>query len=97
MHKGETDGENYIARTLIDLRRSINKHKHELLKKHRAEAIGIGYKYVEHKRTSKIAIVFFVKRKMSSYELRRAGIQPIPKSLFGYPTDVREVGKIRKY
>ena len=64
---------------------------------YRAEAIGIGYKHVSGKRIEEIAIIFFVKRKMPSYELRKASIQPIPKSLFGYPTDVREVGEIRKY
>jgi len=82
---------------LEDLRRKLKQYRHKLLKMYRAEAIGIGYKHTSGKRTGKIAIIFFVKRKMPSYELQKAGIEPIPKSLFGYPTDVREVGKIRKY
>ena len=82
---------------LEGLRRKLRQHSGKLLKKYKAEAIGIGYKHTSGKRTEKIAIIFFVKRKMPSYELQRAGIEPIPKSLFAYPTDVREVGKIRKY
>ena len=82
---------------LKDLRRKLKQHSHKLLKMYRAEAIGIGYKHVSGKRTEEIAIIFFVKKKLSKDELRKAGIQSVPRKLFGYPTDVREVGAFRKY
>jgi len=82
---------------LKDLRRKLKQHSHKLLKMYRAEAIGIGYKHISGKRTEEIVIIFFVKRKLPESELRRIGVQPIPKKLFGCLTDVRETGEFRKY
>ena len=64
------------------------------LKSKRAEAIGIGYKHVNGKRTEEIAIIFFVRKKLSKDELRKAGIQP--ERLFDYPTDIIESGGFNK-
>jgi len=55
---------------LKDLRRKLKQHSHKLLKMYRAEAIGIGYKHVSGKRTEEIAIIFFVKKKLSKDELK---------------------------
>jgi len=81
---------------LEDLRRKLKQYRHKLLKMYRAEAIGIGYKHVGGKRTDEIAIIFFVKKKLSKDELRRAGVQPVPKRLFDYPTDIIETGGFNK-
>jgi len=82
---------------LKDLRRKLKQYRHKLLKMYGAEAVGIGYKHVGGKRTDEIAIIFFVRKKLSKDELRKAGIQQVPRKLFGCPTDVREVGAFRKY
>jgi len=82
---------------LENLRRKLKQHRHKLLKMYKAEAVGIGYKHVSSKRTDEIAIIFFVRKKLSKDELRKAGIQQVPQRLFGYPTDVWEVGGFHKY
>jgi len=82
---------------LENLRRKLKQHRHKLLKMYRAEAVGIGYKHVSSKRTEEIAIIFFVRKKLSKNELRKAGIKQVPRKLFGYPTDVRETGEFQKY
>ena len=81
---------------LKDLRRKLKQHSHKLLKMYRAEAVGIGYKHVGGKRTNEIAIILFVRKKLSKDELRKTSIQSVPRKLFGYPTDVREVSGFHK-
>jgi hypothetical protein len=61
------------------------------MRRHRAHAIGIGYKYVGGRRTDKVAVVFYVHKKLTVEELIKRGIEAIPRELFGHPTDVREV------
>ena len=81
-----------MRKELAKLRKILdNKTKHELMKRHNAHAIGIGYKYVNGKRTNQIAIVFFVHRKRPPKQLQKLKIEAIPETLFGYPTDVREI------
>ena len=81
-----------MRKELAKLRKILdNKTKHELMRKHNAHAIGIGYKYVNGKRTDQVAIVFFVHRKRSIEELKRLKVEIIPKELFGFKTDVREI------
>ena len=82
---------------LKDLRRKLKQYRHKFLKMYKAEAVGIGHKHIGGKRTDEIAIIFFVRKKLCKDELRKAGIQQVPQKLFGYPTDVREVGAFRKY
>ena len=97
IRKGSTSMSNKEVNRLEDLRRKLKQYRHKLLKMYRAEAIGIGYKHVGGKRTEEIAIIFFVKKKLSKDELRKAGIQQVPQKLLGYPTDIMEVGVFNKY
>jgi len=81
-----------MRKELAKLRKILdNKTKHDLMRKHNAHAIGIGYKYINGKRTDQIAIVFFVHRKRPINQLRRLKIEPVPEKLFGFSTDVVEV------
>ena len=81
-----------VRKELAKLRKILdNKTKHDLMRKYNAHAIGIGYKYVNGKRTNQIAIVFFVHRKRPINQLRRLKIEPVPEKLFGFSTDVVEV------
>jgi len=83
-----------VKKELAKLRKILdNKTKHELMRKHNAHAVGVGYKYVNGKRTDQIAIVFFVHRKRPLKQLKKLKIEVIPETLFGYPTDVREIRK----
>lgn len=76
---------------LNSLKQKLANHKKELIRKHQACGVGIGYKYVKGKRTSQIAIIFYVYRKRPIKELQKLGIEAVPKTLFDYPTDVQEV------
>jgi len=83
-----------VKKELAKLRKILdNKTKHELMKRYNAHAIGIGYKYINGKRTNQIAIVFFVHRKRPLKQLEKLKIEAVPETLFGYPTDVREIRK----
>jgi len=73
---------------LENLRRKLKQHRHKILKMYKAEAVGIGHKHIGGKRTDEIAIIFFVRKKLCKDELRKAGIQQVPRKLFGNPTDV---------
>jgi len=82
-----------MSNEIQTLKRKLDDAKHELLRKHNAHAVGIGYKYVNGKRTNQIAIIFFVYRKRPIEQLRKLKIEPVPQTLFGYLTDVREIPK----
>lgn len=73
------------------LKLTVEKAKNSLLRKYHAHSMGVGYKYVNGKRTSDIAIVFFVYRKRNLKELTKHNVKPVPETLFGYKTDVREI------
>jgi hypothetical protein len=73
------------------LRLKLENDKAELLKRHKAHAVGIGYKYVNGKRTDKIAVIFYVYRKRPLAQLQKLKIEPVPETIYDYPTDVREV------
>jgi len=75
------------------LKANVQAARSNLLKKHNAHAVGVGYKYVGGQRTEKVAVIFFVYRKMTVQDLLKHGVEMIPSELFGYPTDVREVPK----
>lgn len=61
------------------------------MRKHQAHGVGIGFKYVGGKRTNTVAIIFYVYRKRPLKQLKKLGIEAVPQTLFGYPTDVIEV------
>ncbi|MEA3012856.1 MAG: hypothetical protein QOD42_1401 [Sphingomonadales bacterium] len=53
-------------------------------------ALGLGYKYVDGKRTDRIAIRVYVARKVSPREVEKRGWPLVPKQLNRIPTDVVE-------
>jgi hypothetical protein len=73
------------------LRSELENVRDELMKRHQALGVGIGYKYKNGKRTNQIAIIFYVYRKRPLKQLQKLKIEPVPEKLFDYPTDVREV------
>ena len=68
-------------------------HERELLAKQNVVGCGVGYKFVEGKRTDKLAIVVMVSEKVSENVLALEEI--IPKEVDGVPVDVQDVGELR--
>jgi hypothetical protein len=68
-------------------------HERELLTKQNVVGCGVGYKFVNGKRTDKLAIVVMVREKVSENVLALEEI--IPGEIDGVPVDVQEVGELR--
>ena len=69
------------------------KHKARLLAYRGVVGVGIGYKTVKGKETSRVSIIVSVERKIPLNELEQDDI--IPGEIGGISTDVVEVGEIR--
>ena len=68
-------------------------HERELLAKQNVVGCGVGYKFVDGKRTDKLAIVVMVRKKTPEGLLELEEI--IPREIDSVPVDVQEVGELR--
>jgi len=79
--------------TIEEVRRVKEKHKADLMKKDGVMGCGLGYKYVEGRKTDKLCIICYVKEKKPEEKLKKQDI--IPKVIEGISTDVVESGELR--
>ena len=68
-------------------------HERELLAKQNVVGCGVGYKFVDGKRTDTLAIIVMVRKKTPERLLELEEI--IPREIDGVPVDVQEVGELR--
>ena len=68
------------------------KHERELLKKPGVVGVGVGYKYIEGKKTEELCIVCYVNKKIPEEQLKKKDI--ILKVIEGIKTDIIESGNI---
>jgi len=82
------------SRVEYELVKSVKEaHERELLAKQNVVGCGVGYKFVDGKRTDKLAIVVMVRKKTPEGLLELEEI--IPGEIDGVPVDVQEVGELR--
>jgi len=82
------------SRVEYELVKSVKEaHERELLAKQNVVGCGVGYKFVDGKRTDKLAIVVMVRKKTPEGLLELEEI--IPREIDGVPVDVQEVGELR--
>jgi hypothetical protein len=79
--------------TIEEVKRVKEKHEHALLKKSGVTGCGIGYRYINGKKTDMLCIVCYVKEKKPEEKLRKNDI--IPKEIEGIPVDVVESGRFK--
>ncbi len=85
--------------TLEKAKKVLEKHRDKIRSKYSVKQMGVGYKIEGGKITDKIAIIFYVDKKISQDELVSKGLTSIPKEIEGIPTDVVEIPggfKLRK-
>jgi acetone carboxylase gamma subunit len=84
------------SRVEYELVKSVKEaHERELLAKQNVVGCGVGYKFVDGKRTDKLAIVVMVRKKTPEGLLELEEI--IPGEIDGVPVDVQEVGELRVF
>jgi hypothetical protein len=83
---------------MINATNAMNIHNHELLQKQGVCGTGVGHKLVNGKPTGDHAILVFVQKKFSESGVIRkfSADELIPSEIDGIPTDVIEVGRLRK-
>jgi hypothetical protein len=69
------------------------QHEEELLNKPNVTGVGVGWKITDGKKTSEMAIVSLVTKKLPKYQLRAQDL--VPKEIEGCKLDVQESGVIR--
>ncbi|MFX1260008.1 MAG: hypothetical protein ACFFAN_19335 [Promethearchaeota archaeon] len=79
--------------TIEEVKKVKERYEAELMKKSGVVGCAIGYKHLNGKKTNKLCIVCYVKKKKSEKKLKKQDI--IPKKVEGIPTDVVESGEIR--
>lgn len=79
--------------TIEEVRKVKEKYEIGLMRKSGVTGCGIGYKYVDGKKTDKLCIICYVKKKKPEEKLKKKDI--IPKIIEGISTDVVESGEIR--
>ena len=79
--------------TIEEVRSVKEKYESELMKRSGVTGCGIGYKYVDGKKTDELCIVCYVKEKILEEKLEKKDI--IPKIIEGISTDIVESGEIR--
>lgn len=77
------------------IRKVKEKHESFLMSIEGVVGCSIGYKEIQGKKTSMLAIVCFVKKKKPRGLL--SGEELIPREIEGVPVDIVEVGKIEKF
>lgn len=78
---------------LDDIRRTLGETREQLLARPNVVATGVGFKEVQGRRTSELAIVCSVTTKVPASRLARAEL--VPQVVGGVPTDVMATGPIR--
>lgn len=77
-------------------REVLQRERDRWLRTPNITGIGIGYKKVGGQMDfSRIALKFFVRRKLSADALREQNLEPIPAEIDGVPTDVEEMREMR--
>jgi hypothetical protein len=69
----------------------IQRHKSDLISRNKVRRTAIGYKIKDGKITDEVGIVIFVRSKPSIQTLLDQKIEPVPKEIEGYKTDVINV------
>lgn len=81
--------------TIEEVRRVKEKYQSELMRKFGVIGCGIGYKYVDGKKTNELCIICYVKEKIPKEELEEKDI--IPEIIEGILIDIVESGEIRAF
>jgi hypothetical protein len=71
--------------------RIIQKHRSELVSRHRVRRSAVGYKIKNRKLTKEVGIIIFVTMKQDKSKLRSLQVEPIPKTIEGIVTDVQAI------
>jgi len=79
--------------TIEEVRKVKNKYEKELMNKTGVVGCSIGYKEIDGKKTDKLSIVCYVKKKKKEEELKTKNI--IPEEIEGIQTDVVESGEFK--
>lgn len=79
--------------TMEEVRKVKENHEKELMKKYGVTGCAVGYKYIEGKKTNRLCIICYVKKKKTKEKLKKKDM--IPKLIEGIPTDVVESGEFR--
>ncbi len=79
--------------TIEEVRNVKEKYESELMKRSGVTGCGIGYKYVDGKKTNELCIICYVKEKIPEKKLKKKDM--IPKIMEGISIDVVESGEIR--
>ena len=69
----------------------LAKYRDEIMQKYSVKQTGVGYKIKGGRLTDKVAIIFYVDKKMNDNELAKRGVERIPKRIERIPTDVVEI------
>jgi hypothetical protein len=69
----------------------IQKHRLELVSRNKVRRTGVGFKIKDGKITDEVAIIIFVRAKPSIQALAEQQIEPVPKEIEGYKTDIINV------
>ena len=91
MSKRKT-GERYkdahgIARAI----KVLERHQDEIKHKYGITQMAVGFKTEKGKITDKVALLFYVNKKLNEPELTSRGIEIVPKEIECIPTDIVEV------
>lgn len=76
--------------TIEEVKKVKEKYEQELMNKAGVVGCSIGYKHTGGKKTDKLSIVCYVKKKKKEEDLKSKDI--IPREIEGIPTDIVESG-----
>ncbi|MFP4661492.1 MAG: serine protease, partial [Halanaerobiales bacterium] len=79
-------------KVMDEISKVYEENQDEILQKENVIGIGVGYKYVDGKKTEEPCITIFVSQKLMETQLREKDI--VPKEISEYKTDVVEIGEI---
>lgn len=74
-----------------EAKKILAKYRDEIMQKYSVKQTGVGYKIKGGRLTDKVAIIFYVDKKMNDNELAKKGVERIPKRIERIPTDVVEI------
>jgi hypothetical protein len=79
--------------TIEEIKKIKEKHEQELMSKAGVVGCSIGYKHIDGKKTDKLSIVCYVRKKKKVEDLKIKDI--IPEEIEGIPIDVVESGELK--
>jgi len=79
--------------TIEEVKKVKEKHEQELMSKAGVVGCSIGYKQIDGKKTGKLSIVCYVKKKKKEEGIKIKDV--IPTEIEGIPTDVVESGELK--